>query len=101
MNWCRTALGNTKRPIACTVDYKFEVMPYDPEDLMAFHYPYRNHIDVYLQNHKSLEELYNTFRHEALHECFLSEDIDGDVEHAMIQALDWFDDDIYTPTDLD
>lgn len=100
MNWCKTRLSRN-RPIACTIDYQFETKPYDPSDTMAYHHPFRNHVDIYLQNIHNLEELYNTIRHEALHECFMSEDLDADVEHAMIDALDWFVDDIYEPTDLD
>lgn len=90
-----------KRPIACTVDYKFERKPHEDPDTMAFHHPFRNHVDIYLDLIESPEDLYLTIRHEALHECFLSEDLDADVEHKMITALEWFDHDMYTPTDLD
>lgn len=102
MNWCRTALGNIKRPIACTFDYLFEHKPYDDPETMAFHNPFRNHVDIYLEKIDNLYELYNTIRHEALHECFLSEDLDADVEHKMIDAIDWMDDvDITTDISAD
>lgn len=89
----------TKRPIASTIDYSFEHKPYDNTDTMAFHHPFRNHIVIYLELIESMEDLYLTIEHEALHECFFSEDLDGDIEHKMISAIQWANSDVYNPVD--
>lgn len=91
---------NKKRPIACTVDYSFEHSTHDSDDIMAFHHPYRNHIIIYLELIENLDDLYNTIEHEALHECFFSEDLDTDVEHKMISAIQWTHNDIYDPGEI-
>jgi len=88
---------NKKRPIASTVDYSFEHKPHDGDDVMAFHYPYINHIDIYLELIDTPATLFDTIEHEALHECFFSEDLDVDVEHRMISAIQFAHHDMYSP----
>lgn len=86
-----------KRPVASTVDYSFENPPHDSGDIMAFHHPFRNHIIIYLNLIESPADLYDTIEHEALHECFFTEDLDAEVEHRMISAIQWTHHDMYDP----
>ena len=86
-----------KRPVACTVDYSFEHKPYESESTMAFHHPYSNHIVIYLELIETPADLYDTIEHEALHECFFELDLDADIEHKIISAVQWCHNDMYTP----
>jgi hypothetical protein len=92
-------MKKNNRPVACTVDYSFgkQKKYYLPENTGAFHFPYANHVLIFLDLVENMGDLFNTYRHESLHECFLSEDLDGDTEHKMIKALDFFDDSVYIP----